>query len=95
MLDAPDAGRGNDPDSVAKVIRALGIPFVALNPGASFRGLHDSLVNNLGNHDPRMLHCLHGTRGGHRAWLGQGHQPPDGGGAAQQRWADAWRDGDL
>lgn len=46
-------------DIVAEVIRALGIPFVALNPGASFRGLHDSLVNHLGNRDPRMLLCLH------------------------------------
>jgi len=46
-------------DCVAEVIRALGIPFVALNPGASFRGLHDSLVNHLGNRDPQMLLCLH------------------------------------
>ncbi len=46
-------------DCVADVLRALGIPFVALNPGASFRGLHDSLVNHLGNRDPRMLLCLH------------------------------------
>jgi len=46
-------------DTVAEVIRALGIPFVALNPGASFRGLHDSLVNHLGNRDPQMLLCLH------------------------------------
>jgi len=46
-------------DCVAETIRALGIPFVALNPGASFRGLHDSLVNHLGNREPRMLLCLH------------------------------------
>ncbi len=44
---------------VADALRALEIPFVALNPGASFRGLHDSLVNHLGNRDPRMLLCLH------------------------------------
>ena len=31
----------------------------ALNPGASYRGLHDSLVNYNGNRDPRMLVCLH------------------------------------
>jgi thiamine pyrophosphate-dependent acetolactate synthase large subunit-like protein len=30
-----------------------------LNPGASFRGLHDSLVNKLGNKSPQMLLCLH------------------------------------
>src|SRR6478672_1548998 len=46
-------------DCVAETIRALGIPFIALNPGASFRGLHDSLVNHLGNRDPQMLLCLH------------------------------------
>ena len=33
--------------------------YVALNPGSSFRGLHDSLVNHLGNEDPQMLLCLH------------------------------------
>lgn len=46
-------------DCVAEVIRAVGIPFVALNPGASFRGLHDSLVNHLGNRGPQMPLCLH------------------------------------
>ena len=35
------------------------IPYLALNPGASYRGLHDSLVNHLGNHSPQMLLCLH------------------------------------
>ena len=35
------------------------MPWVALVPGASFRGLHDSLVNFLGNRDPAMLVCLH------------------------------------
>jgi len=46
-------------DVVADALRALGIPYVALNPGASFRGLHDSLVNRLGNRAPQMLLCLH------------------------------------
>ena len=46
-------------DVVAEVLRALEIPFVALNPGASYRGLHDSLVNHLGNTTPQMLLCLH------------------------------------
>jgi thiamine pyrophosphate-dependent acetolactate synthase large subunit-like protein len=48
---------GSDP--IAATLRALGIPFVALNPGASYRGLHDSLVNYLGNTDPQILLCLH------------------------------------
>jgi thiamine pyrophosphate-dependent acetolactate synthase large subunit-like protein len=46
-------------DLLAETIRALGIEWIALNPGASFRGLHDSLVNHLGNRDPQMLLCLH------------------------------------
>mgnify|MGYP002136063019 CR=1 FL=1 len=43
----------------ADALRALDIPYVALNPGASYRGLHDSLVNYLGNRQPQMLLCLH------------------------------------
>eukprot|EP01037_Dinobryon_pediforme_P033617 gene33617-39131_t len=46
-------------DVIADMLRALGLKYVALNPGASFRGLHDSLVNRLGNEDPQMLLCLH------------------------------------
>jgi thiamine pyrophosphate-dependent acetolactate synthase large subunit-like protein len=53
------AGGRYGSDRVADVLRALDIPYVALNPGASFRGLHDSLVNHLGNERPRMLLCLH------------------------------------
>jgi thiamine pyrophosphate-dependent acetolactate synthase large subunit-like protein len=46
-------------DAVADTLRALGIEYIALNPGASFRGLHDSLVNHLGNARPQLLLCLH------------------------------------
>ena len=46
-------------DVMAAMLRALGYRHVTLNPGASFRGLHDSLVNHLGNRDPQMLLCLH------------------------------------
>src|SRR6186713_1610097 len=46
-------------DVIAETLRALDIPYVALNPGASYRGLHDSLVNYLGNSAPQMLLCLH------------------------------------
>ena len=41
------------------MLRALDIPYLALNPGASYRGLHDSIVNYLGNTQPQMLLCLH------------------------------------
>jgi len=46
-------------DVVADTLRALNIPYIALNPGASYRGLHDSIVNYLGNETPQMLLCLH------------------------------------
>jgi thiamine pyrophosphate-dependent acetolactate synthase large subunit-like protein len=46
-------------DVAAEMLRRLGIKYVALNPGASYRGFHDSIVNYLGNQDPQMLLCLH------------------------------------
>src|SRR4051794_12165584 len=46
-------------DAIAAMLRALDIPYLALNPGASYRGLHDSIVNYLGNQRPQMLLCLH------------------------------------
>jgi thiamine pyrophosphate-dependent acetolactate synthase large subunit-like protein len=46
-------------DVVAETLRALDLPYIALNPGASFRGFEDSLVNYLGNERPTMLVCLH------------------------------------
>jgi thiamine pyrophosphate-dependent acetolactate synthase large subunit-like protein len=46
-------------DAIADTLRALGIEYIAINPGASYRGLHDSLVNHLGNEQPQLLLCLH------------------------------------
>ncbi len=46
-------------DVIAATLRALDMPYIALNPGASYRGLHDSLVNYLGNKAPQMVLCLH------------------------------------
>ena len=46
-------------DVAAQMLRRFGIPFVSLNPGASYRGLHDSIVNHLGNETPGMILCLH------------------------------------
>jgi thiamine pyrophosphate-dependent acetolactate synthase large subunit-like protein len=51
------AGFGSD--VVAETLRDLDIAYIALNPGASYRGLHDSLVNHIGNASPQMLLCLH------------------------------------
>jgi acetolactate synthase I/II/III large subunit len=46
-------------DAIAQSLRDLGFDYIALNPGASYRGLHDSLVNYLKNRNPQMLVCLH------------------------------------
>lgn len=61
--DTPVPTRGDSgfwgSDVIAEVLRTLDIPYIALNPGASYRWLHDSLVNYLGNRAPQMLLCLH------------------------------------
>jgi thiamine pyrophosphate-dependent acetolactate synthase large subunit-like protein len=46
-------------DVIAELLQAVGIEFLAINPGASFRGLHDSIVNHLGNREPRLVLSLH------------------------------------
>jgi thiamine pyrophosphate-dependent acetolactate synthase large subunit-like protein len=48
---------GSDP--IAQLLRELGYEYISLTPGASFRGLHDSLVNVLGNTRPELLLCIH------------------------------------
>lgn len=46
-------------DYIVEVLRALGIEYAALNPGSSFRGIHDSIVNFGGVHAPEIIECLH------------------------------------
>jgi thiamine pyrophosphate-dependent acetolactate synthase large subunit-like protein len=58
-LGVPAGGGVWGSDAIAATLRALDIPYLALNPGASYRGLHDSLVNHLGNTRPQMLLTLH------------------------------------
>ncbi len=43
---------------MAAALAGLGCRYVALNPGASFRGLHDTLVNPIGQ-APELIMCLH------------------------------------
>jgi acetolactate synthase-1/2/3 large subunit len=45
-------------DIIVDLLRRYDFPYIALNPGASYRGLHDSLVNYGGNHPPILL-CQH------------------------------------
>jgi thiamine pyrophosphate-dependent acetolactate synthase large subunit-like protein len=46
-------------DALAELLCRLGLRYIALVPGSSYRGLHDSLVNYNGNRDPQLLVCLH------------------------------------
>lgn len=45
-------------DVIVDLLQQYEFPYVAINPGASFRGLHDSLIN-YGNNTPEMLLCQH------------------------------------
>ncbi len=46
-------------DLVVDLLRAAGVEYVALNPGATYRGLHDSLVNYGGNRAPELVLTTH------------------------------------
>jgi acetolactate synthase I/II/III large subunit len=50
--------RGWQSDVIVDLIKQYGFAYLPLNPGASFRGLHDSLVN-YGRNQPPMLLCQH------------------------------------
>ncbi|MBF6567612.1 MAG: thiamine pyrophosphate-binding protein [Candidatus Binataceae bacterium] len=46
-------------DVIVDLLGALGYEYVTLNPGSSFRGLHDSLINHHRNQTPKVLLCTH------------------------------------
>ncbi|KAK4032699.1 thiamine pyrophosphate enzyme, N-terminal TPP binding domain-containing protein, partial [Parachaetomium inaequale] len=46
-------------DAMVRQLSRLNLHYIALVPGASFRGLHDSIVNFNGNRNPRIILCLH------------------------------------
>ena len=46
-------------DLMVEVLRELGIRYIALNPGASYRGLHDSIVNFGRGEPPEIILCTH------------------------------------
>ena len=46
-------------DFMVDVIKALGFEFVAANPGSSFRGLHESVINYGENRAPEFITCCH------------------------------------
>lgn len=45
-------------DAMADAIRKMGFRYIPLTPGSSFRAVHDSIVNYLGNSTPQLILCL-------------------------------------
>ena len=46
-------------DVIVDLLRTLGVEYVAGNPGATYRGIHDSIVNHAGNERPEFITCTH------------------------------------
>src|SRR5262245_39226294 len=46
-------------DFMVDVIKSLDFEFVAANPGSSFRGIHESIVNYGNNTAPEFITCCH------------------------------------
>ena len=45
-------------DVIVDMLHMYDLPYAALNPGASYRGLHDSIIN-YGQNYPKMMLCQH------------------------------------
>jgi acetolactate synthase-1/2/3 large subunit len=46
-------------DVVVDLMKTFDIEYAAFNPGATFRGIHDSIVNYGGNYKPEVIFCNH------------------------------------
>ena len=46
-------------DFMVDVIKSLGFEYICANPGSSFRGLHESIINYGGNKAPEFITCCH------------------------------------
>ncbi len=57
MQNKPVAKYGSD--YIVDLLKALGVEYVSFNPGSTFRGIHDSLVNYGGNSHPEVIQCNH------------------------------------
>jgi len=62
-LDPPDVdvlteGKSGS-DFMVDVLKSLGLEYIASNPGSSFRGLQESIVNYGGNVAPEFITCCH------------------------------------
>jgi acetolactate synthase-1/2/3 large subunit len=46
-------------DFMVDVIKSLGIEYICANPGSTFRGLHESIINYGSNKNPELITCCH------------------------------------
>jgi len=46
-------------DVIVDLMKAFDIEYAAFNPGATFRGIHDSILNYGGNKKPEVIFCCH------------------------------------
>ena len=46
-------------DFMVDVLKSLNFDYIASNPGSSFRGIHESIINYGGNEKPEFLTCCH------------------------------------
>ena len=58
-VQEPLTGGRAGSDFMVDTIKALGFEYVCANPGSSFRGLHESIINYGNNTKPELITCLH------------------------------------
>jgi benzoylformate decarboxylase/acetolactate synthase-1/2/3 large subunit len=46
-------------DFMADVLKKIGLQYLAINPAAGFRSMHESIINYSGNKNPEIITCLH------------------------------------
>jgi acetolactate synthase I/II/III large subunit len=46
-------------DFMVDVLKSIGLDYVCANPGSSFRGIHESVINYGGNERPELITCCH------------------------------------
>jgi len=63
VAKAPERAEKKQPeygsDVIVDLMKAFDIEYTAFNPGATFRGIHDSIVNYGGNYRPEVIFCFH------------------------------------
>lgn len=62
-------------DVIATALQETGTPYLVINPGGSYRGLHDSVVNFLELEGPDIVMCLHEE---HAAAIAHGYAMVEG-----------------